>query len=83
MNDNKDNDVSFAEFLETVTKMTLEDYIKGIRSSLNAPKMYLKRAPNEMRVNLFNGKVFLPGKQILTFRLFLNHMVVHHMLLNT
>ena len=69
MNESKDNDVSFAEFLETVAKMTFEDYIKCIRSSLNAPKVVLKRAPN--------------GKLILTFRLFLNHMVVHHMLLGT
>ena len=37
MNENKDNNVSFAEFLETVAKMTFEDYIKCIRSSLNAP----------------------------------------------
>ena len=43
MNENKDNDVSFAEFLETVAKMTFEDYIKCIRSSLNAPKVFLKR----------------------------------------
>ena len=42
MNENKDNDASFAEFLETVAKMTFEDYIKCIRSSLNAPKVFLK-----------------------------------------
>ena len=59
MNENKDNDVSFAEFLKTVAKMTFEDYIKCIRSSLNAPKVFLKRAPNEMRVNLFNVKILL------------------------
>ena len=41
MNENKDNDVSFAEFLETVAKMTFEDYIKCIRSSLNAPTVFL------------------------------------------
>ena len=62
MNENKDNDVSFAEFLETVAKMTFEDYIKCIRSSLNAPKVFLKRAPNEMRVNLFNVKILLAWK---------------------
>ena len=49
MNENKDNDVAFVEFLETVAKMTFEDYIKCIRSSLNAPKVFLKRASNEMR----------------------------------
>ena len=42
MNESKFNDVSFAEFLETVAKMTFEDYIKCIRSSLNAPKVFLK-----------------------------------------
>ena len=83
MNESKDNDVSFVEFLETVAKMTFEDYIKCIRSSLNAPKVFLKRAPNEMRVNLFRGKFVLLGKLIMTFRLFLSHMVVHHMLLDT
>ena len=83
MNENKDNDVSFAEYLETVAKMTFEDHIKCKRSSFNAPKVFLRRRRNEMRNNLFNGKFFLPGKLILTFRLFLNHMVVHHMLLGT
>ena len=59
INENKDDDFSFAEFLETVAKMTFEDYIKCIRSSLNAPNVFLKRSPNEMRVNLFNGKIRL------------------------
>ena len=71
MNENKDNDVSFAEFLETVAKMTLEDYIKCIRSSLNAPKVFLKRAPNEMRVNLFNGKILLAWKANLDIQIVL------------
>ena len=47
MNGNKDNDVSFAEFLATVAKMTFKEYIKCFRSSLNAPKVFLKRAQNE------------------------------------
>ena len=71
MNENKDNDVSFAEFLETVAKMTLEDYIKCIRSSLIAPKVFLKRAPNEMRVNLFNGKILLAWKANLDIQIVL------------
>ena len=71
MNENKDNDVSFAEFLETVAKMTFEDYIKCIRSSLNAPKVFLKRAPNEMRVNLFNGKILLAWKANLDIQIVL------------
>ena len=71
MNENKDNDVSFAEFLETVAKMTLEDFIKCIRSSLNAPKVFLKRATNEMRVNLFNGKILLAWKANLDIQIVL------------
>ena len=71
MNENKDNDVSFAEFLETVAKMTFEDYIKCIRSSLNAPKVFLKRAPNEMRVNLFNVKILLAWKANLDIQIVL------------
>ena len=29
---------------------------------LNAPKVFLKRAPNEMRINLFNGNILLAWK---------------------
>ena len=83
MNENKGNEVTFAEFLERVAKMNFEDYIKCIRSSLNAPKIFLKREPNEMRINLFIEKFYFTGKLTLTFKLFLNHMVVHHMLLDT
>ena len=43
MNKDKDNvDVPFAEFLEKVAKMDFEEYIKCIRSSLNASKVFLK-----------------------------------------
>ena len=71
MNGNKDNDVSFAKFLETVAKMTFEDYIKCIRSSLNAPKVFLKRTPNEMRVSLFNGNILLAWKANLDIQIVL------------
>ena len=71
MNENKDNDVSFVEFLETVAKMTFQDYIKCIRSSLNAPKVFLKRAPNEMRINLFNGSILLAWKANLDIQIVL------------
>ena len=49
--------------------MTFEDYVKCIRSSLNAPKVLLKRAPNEMRVNLFNVKIRLAWKAYLDFQI--------------
>ena len=59
MNENKDNIVTFAEFYESVAKMNFDDYIKCKRSSLNAPKIFLKREPNEIRINFFNGKILL------------------------
>ena len=40
MNENKDNEVTFAEFLERVAKMNFEDYIKCVGSLLL--KMRLK-----------------------------------------
>ena len=83
MNEYKNvSDISFDEFLEQVAKMDLENYIKCIRSTLSAPKIFLKRNPNEMRINLFNKTIFLAGRQIWIFRWFLNHMVVQHMLLD-
>ena len=60
-----------------------EDYIKCIRRSLNAPKVFLKREPNKMRINLFNGKILLAWKANLDIQMFLNHMIVHCMLLDT
>ena len=55
-------DMTFKEFLEKVAKMNFEDYIRRIKSSLNAPKVFLKRKPNEMRIYLFNGKILLAWK---------------------
>ena len=71
MNENKDNEVTFAEFLERVAKMNFEDYINCIRSSLNAPKIFLKREPNEMRINLFNEKILLAWKANLDIQIVL------------
>ena len=70
MNENID-DVSFVEFLETVAKMTFEDYIKCIRNSLNAPKVFLKQAPNEMRISLFNWNILLAWKANLDIQIVL------------
>ena len=49
-------------FLEKVAKMDFEEYITCIRSSLNAPKVFLKRKPKEMRINLCNEKTLLAWK---------------------
>ena len=55
MNEFKDNvDMTFDEFLENIAKMDFEDYIKCIRSSLKAPKVFLKRKTKDMRINLLN-----------------------------
>ena len=51
--------------------MNLEDYIKCIRSSLNAPKVFLKREPNGMRISLFNGKILLAWKANLDIQMVL------------
>ena len=64
-------DMTFEEFLEKVAKMNFEDYIRCIKSSLNAPKVFLKRKPNEMRINLFNGKILLAWKANLDIQIVL------------
>ena len=58
--------------------MDFDDYIKCIRRSLKAPKVFLKRKTKDMMINLFNEGILCVGKQTLTSRLFLSHMVVHH-----
>ena len=41
MNEYKDTEgMSFDEFLEKVAKMEFDEYVKCIRSSLNAPKVF-------------------------------------------
>ena len=74
MNEKKENEVTFAEFFERVVKMNFEDYIKCIRRSLNAPKIFLKREPNEMRINLFNGKIQLAWKANLDIQIVLEQL---------
>ena len=44
-------------------------------------KSILDRKPNEMRINLFNGKILLAWKANLDIQVFLNHMVVRLILL--
>ena len=60
MNEFKDNiDMTFEEFLESIAKMVFDEYIRCIRSSLKAPKVFLKQKTNEMRVNLLNENILL------------------------
>ena len=46
-------EISFSEFLNII-KMTKDEYIKCIRSSLTSPKVFLKRCPSEIRINPYN-----------------------------
>ena len=44
MNEYNDNvDMTFEEFLENIAKMDFDDYIRCIRISLKAPKVFLKQ----------------------------------------
>ena len=55
MNNYKDGmNFSFEQFLTNVAEMSEEEYIKCIRSSINGPKVFLKRQPSEIRINLYN-----------------------------
>ena len=46
--------MSYETFLVDTVKLSEEEYIKCIRSSLQGPKVFLKRRPSEIRVNLYN-----------------------------
>ena len=72
MNEYKDNvDMTFEEFLENIAKMDFEDYIKCIRSSLKAPKVFLKQKTKDMRINLFNEGILLAWKANLDIQIVL------------
>jgi hypothetical protein len=43
--------VTFDKLLHNVVEINEDKYIKVIRSSLNGPKVFLKRKPSEVRVN--------------------------------
>ena len=72
MNEYKDNvDITFEEFLENFAKMDFDNYIKCIRSSLKAPKVFLKRKAKDMRINLFNEGILLAWKANLDIQIVL------------
>ena len=72
MNEYKDNvDMTFKEFLESIAKMGFDDNIKCIRSSLKAPKVFLKRKTKAMRINLFNEGILLAWKANLDIQIVL------------
>ena len=72
MNECKENeDISFDEFLEKIARMDFEDYISCIRSSLKAPKVFLRRKVKEMRINPFNENILLAWKANLDIQIVL------------
>ena len=72
MNEYKDNvDMTFEEFLENFAKMDFDEYIKCIRSSLKAPKVFLKRKTKDMRINLFNEGILCAWKANLDIQIVL------------
>ena len=68
---NENEDMSFEEFLENIAKMDFEDYISCIRSSLKAPKVFLKRKTKEMRINPFNESTLVAWKANLDIQIVL------------
>ena len=72
MNECKENeDMPFEEFLEKIAKMDFEDYICCIRSTLKAPKVFLKRKMKDMRINPFNENILLAWKANLDIQIVL------------
>ena len=46
-------DISFDELLLAL-KVSEENYLLAVRSSLNVARVFLKRSPNELRINNYN-----------------------------
>ena len=59
LNDLKEGkDISFDELLKEF-EVSERQYILAIRSSLNCPTIFLKRSPNELRINNYNPTCLL------------------------
>ena len=54
LNDLKEGECMTFEELLLKLKVTENDYRLAVRSSLNAPTVFLKRKPNELRINNYN-----------------------------
>ena len=48
-------DRSVQDLLNDILQLSLEDYIKCIRSSLRGPRVFLRRKPSDIRVNAYNS----------------------------
>ena len=51
--DDQDTNISFGQLLLDLN-VTEESYLLAVRSSLNAPTVFLKRNPNELHTNNYN-----------------------------
>ena len=72
MNECKETgDMTFEGFLQNIAKMDFEDYICCIKSSLKAPKVFLKRETKDMRINPFNENILLAWKANLDIQIVL------------
>ena len=72
MNECKETgDMTFEEFLQNIAKMDFEDYICCIKSSLKAPKVFLKRETKDMRINPFIENILLAWKANLDIQIVL------------
>ena len=69
--ENEDTCIPFDEFPEKIARMDFEDYISCIRSTLKAPKVFLKRKVKEMRINPFNENILLAWKANLDIQIVL------------
>ena len=54
--------MTFEQFLSDIIEMNKDVYIKCIRSSLKASKVFLKRRPKDIRVNLYSETVLRAWK---------------------
>ena len=55
LNDFKEGkDITFDELLHELD-VSERQYILAVRSSLNSPTIFLKRSPNELRINNYNS----------------------------
>ena len=70
LNDLKEGkDITFHQLLEELG-VSEHEYIFATRSSLKSPTIFLKRTPNELRINNYNPHVSLPGELIWRSSLF-------------
>ena len=85
LNDMKDGeDITFDQLFINL-KLTEQNYLLAIRSSLKTPTIFLKRKPNELRINNYNAAlhVLVHGVQIWIFNLYLMYMHVQYTLCHT